>query len=219
METKKRIIQFIDSKGISKANFYKKTAIKRGFLDTDKLESTVSDVFLAKIIEKYPELNLYWLIMGQGEMIVSNSASPSQKTAQDAALLLSGIPLIDRKLFTDLKKTETIKKLHQKIRYVIPELKEMKTDFMIKMIGTSMYPKYNNDDTLGCIVISTDSYIEWNRVYVIETPQRVIIKRLQKSKKDTHVLCVSDNKNYEAFEIPRSSIKSLALVIGVIHIE
>lgn len=67
--TKQRIIEYLNFKDISKANFFKKTLIKRGFLDADKLKSSVSDIFVAIIIATYPELNLEWLITGNGEML------------------------------------------------------------------------------------------------------------------------------------------------------
>ena len=67
--TKRRILQFIEYKGIGITNFFKKTGIKRGFLDTDKLDSSVSDMFLAKIIAIFPELNIEWLLTGEGNML------------------------------------------------------------------------------------------------------------------------------------------------------
>ncbi len=67
--TKRRILQFIEYKGIGITIFFKKTGIKRGFLDTDKLDSSVSDMFLAKIIAVFPELNIEWLLTGEGNML------------------------------------------------------------------------------------------------------------------------------------------------------
>ena len=67
--TKERLLQFLDYKGITVSNFFKETGIKRGFLDTDKLKSTVNDVFLTTIIATYPDINLIWLISGKGEML------------------------------------------------------------------------------------------------------------------------------------------------------
>ena len=67
--TKRRILQFIEYKGIGITNFFKKTGIKSGFLDTDKLDSSVSDMFLAKIIAVFPELNIEWLLTGEGDML------------------------------------------------------------------------------------------------------------------------------------------------------
>lgn len=67
--TKERIIQYIESKGFSVKEFLEKTEIKRGFLDSDKLKATVSDIFITKIIAKYPDINLEWLVTGRGEML------------------------------------------------------------------------------------------------------------------------------------------------------
>lgn len=67
--TKERILYFIDNQNIKISDFLRKTDIKRGFLDADKLNSTVSDVFLAKIIAIFPELSLEWLVTGKGEML------------------------------------------------------------------------------------------------------------------------------------------------------
>lgn len=71
--TKKRIIHFLDYKGFTKPEFYEITGIKRGLLDSDKLNSTVSDIYLAKIIASFPDLNVKWLLTGEGDMIVKES--------------------------------------------------------------------------------------------------------------------------------------------------
>lgn len=51
--TKERIIQYIDFKGIKVKDFYEKTGIKRGFLDSDKLKSSVSDIFFNDNFRKF----------------------------------------------------------------------------------------------------------------------------------------------------------------------
>lgn len=68
---KHRIIQLIEQKRITRAVFFKETTIKRGMLDTDKLEKSVSDISIAKIFATYPDINLEWLITGEGEMLRS----------------------------------------------------------------------------------------------------------------------------------------------------
>lgn len=67
--TKERIVHYIDFKGIKVKEFYKITGIKRGFLDSDKLKSSVSDTFLATIIAKFTDINPIWLLTGQGSML------------------------------------------------------------------------------------------------------------------------------------------------------
>lgn len=66
MGAKERIRQYLDYRGISPYQFYKKTGFSNGFLDSgigvgsDKIEI---------IIEKYPDINLSWLISGDGNMV------------------------------------------------------------------------------------------------------------------------------------------------------
>ena len=73
--TKQRILQYIEFKGISKTIFFQSTDIKRGLLDADKMNATVSDVVLAKILAVYPDLNIEWLITGKGAMLKEDSLS------------------------------------------------------------------------------------------------------------------------------------------------
>lgn len=77
--TKERILHYLEYKGISISKFFKETGIKRGFLDTDKLQSSVSDNFLAIIIATYEDLNLYWVLLEKGEMLLEISADKKKK--------------------------------------------------------------------------------------------------------------------------------------------
>lgn len=66
--SKERLLQYLENKGVKKAQFYRETQIKRGFLDADKLSATISDKFLAIIAGVYTDLKLSWLITGKGDM-------------------------------------------------------------------------------------------------------------------------------------------------------
>ena len=68
--TKERILEYTDFKGISKSEFYKKNELKRGLLDSDKLNQSISDIFLAKIIANNPDINPIWLLTGKGNMLL-----------------------------------------------------------------------------------------------------------------------------------------------------
>ena len=67
--TRKRLLQFVEYKNLTRQEFYDSVGFKRGILDADKRKSAVKDTDLAKILAIYPELDLYWLILGEGEMI------------------------------------------------------------------------------------------------------------------------------------------------------
>ncbi|PQA92765.1 hypothetical protein SAMN05421796_11050 [Chryseobacterium piscicola] len=71
-----RILQIIDYKGITKSKFYKETGLSNGFLDK------VKDIGVSKldyILKAYPDININWLISGEGNMIKENTETIIQK--------------------------------------------------------------------------------------------------------------------------------------------
>jgi phage repressor protein C with HTH and peptisase S24 domain len=103
--------------------------------------------------------------------------------------------------------------------YYIPEFQQ-KADFLIRITGTSMSPKYYNGDVVACKTIPVKTFIQWGKVYVMDTVQGALCKRLFESEKgETHIRVVSDNDKYPPFEMHRDEIRALAIVIGVIRLE
>lgn len=91
MTTKERILKLIKSIGTTKAIFMQRTGIKRGFLDGDKLEASVSDKQLAAILAAYPDVNLEWLVTGHGSQYkttTQQAIQPQQSNQQDLYKIL-----------------------------------------------------------------------------------------------------------------------------------
>ena len=102
--------------------------------------------------------------------------------------------------------------------YVVPVFKG--ADFLIPAKGSSMYPKYSSGDIVACQRVPMSGlFFQWNKVYVIDTKQGALIKRIKPGSDREHVLIVSDNQNYDPFELPIEEINAVALVIGVIRLE
>lgn len=169
------------------------------------------------IYTKCVDIDANWLLTGEGEMLKSDNNTPAVAEPQ----IPSGIPMLPFDAFagigTDVEgvNLDTIEE-----RYVVPLFDGMKMDFMISVRGSSMYPKYNSGDVVACRMVQELLFVQWNKVYVLDTiSQGVIIKRLKKSDKEGFVICKSDNEQYEPFEIPMSDIRTIALVVGVIRLE
>lgn len=62
---KQRILYFADTLGISKREFYTKIGVSRGTLESN---TGITEDILAKFIAIFPEIDLYWLILGEGSM-------------------------------------------------------------------------------------------------------------------------------------------------------
>jgi len=102
-------------------------------------------------------------------------------------------------------------------RYVVPVFKE--AEFLITVKGSSMIPKYNSGDIVACKRMPLDTFFQWNKVYVLDTEQGPLIKRVKKGTSDETLTIFSDNPKYEPFELPRTKIYHIALVVGVIRLE
>ncbi|NDW10923.1 S24 family peptidase [Dysgonomonas sp. 520] len=76
---KQRVLQFIDKKRITKYQFYKETGITRGVLDQD---SGMSEENTARFIAYYPEVNIEWLVTGNGDMLKSAEKSVSKSVSK-----------------------------------------------------------------------------------------------------------------------------------------
>lgn len=207
--TKQRILQFIEYQGISKQFFFNETGLKRGLLDADKLDSSISDIYLAKILATYSELNPEWLLTGQGDMLLSNSV----------AKLRASIPLIPIGAMAGWGEGEMQIMDRDLKHYEVPDFVELRADFMITVKGDSMYPKYHTGDLVACKKLPLDTFFQWNKVYVLDTVQGAMIKRVNKSEEPDHIRCISENPTYEPFDLGLQDVNALALVLGFIRLE
>lgn len=211
--TKERILQFVDYKGISKTRFYEETGMRRGFLDGDKLKTSIPDTFIATIVATYPDISPIWLLTGEGSMLKNDvpSAVPAKEPGE-------GIPLIPINAIAGIARGEiSILELECE-RFVVPVFKG--ADYLIQIRGSSMYPKYNSGDIVACQKIpALDLFLQWNKVYVIDTVQGALIKRVKQGRDNNHISLVSENLSYDPFELRIDQINAIALVIGVIRLE
>lgn len=68
------MIEFIDSKNIVKEKFYKIIGMTSANFRGRARTSPINSNAIKKMIDKFPDLNLYWLITGEGQMINSPSS-------------------------------------------------------------------------------------------------------------------------------------------------
>jgi hypothetical protein len=72
---KQRILQFVDTLGISKRDFYAATGISRGTLESS---TGITEDTIAKVFATYPDLSPMWVVLGKGEML--NNQNPGEKS-------------------------------------------------------------------------------------------------------------------------------------------
>ncbi|WP_304721736.1 S24 family peptidase [uncultured Alistipes sp.] len=212
MSDKERIKQYLEYKGISKNKFYSQTGLSIGFLDSG---SSLGVDKARIIINKFPDISLNWLIMGIGDMLRSDTDT---QIATAEPTTIGGIPLIPIEAMAGVLSGNSAQVMERDCEhYNIPMFKG--AEFLIRISGDSMQPKYYSGDIVACKRLPLDTFFQWNRVYVVDSEQGVIIKRVRRGSDDRHIIFVSDNTAYEPFELPLEKIYSIALVVGVVRAE
>lgn len=166
----------------------------------------LSDKVVEKILNFYTDLNRVWLLTGEGEMTNDKPAirtSHSIRYWVDVDATAGGVTVFDdmiTKSYIDLS---------------IPEFRDC-TD-AVNLYGDSMAPLYKS----GQIIILkewTESFIDFGNVYLIVTKSgNRMVKYLRKGTDRQHVLCVSENKDFDSFEIEIGDILRLYLVKGSVQ--
>lgn len=219
METesvKERLIRYLAYKKMGQAKFEKSIGVSNGFVNN--IRSSIQPERLQKIAQLYPELNIAWLMVGDlgGKMLKEEAPKPkpSAPAREEHSLPLipfdavagPGDPVYEDERIEDY--------------YTVSEFKD--SDFLIRVKGDSMTPRYTGGDLLACkkIPITEVYFFQWNRCYVLLTrSQGAMVKRIQPSEKEGWIKCVSDNTKYAPFDVPMEDIVSVALVNGSISLE
>lgn len=207
-----RIKQYIDYKSISVAAFEKSIGMsnasfgkclkKGGAIGTDKLEN---------ILSVYPDISPNWLLTGNGDMLRNTTELTPTKDG-------TGIPLIPVEAMAGCFTGSQTVLLQECDRYVVPAFKN--ADFLIYVRGDSMQPRYYSGDMVACKMLSpTDLFFQWGKVYVLDTDQGALIKKVEQGTDDETITLVSENENYKPFQIPRRAVYHIAIVMGLIRTE
>ncbi len=168
------------------------------------------------------DINSQWLFKGTGGMYSIQGAEESSSINESLSNCGSKkIPLVTIAAVGGFGNARfEIKETDVKDYYVVPKFRDRKIDFMIEVYGSSMQPKYNSGDVIACTIIRESRFIQWNKVHVISTKEQgILVKRLKQGSSPDHLFAISDNKDYDPFEIPVNEITGLAIVVGVIRLE
>ena len=163
-----------------------------------------------------------WLLTGEGSMLVNNSANPSDTSAPAAPSSVqeeedNRVPLIPfeaqggnldgfARNGVTLAQCDTINSPFKGAQ------------FAISVNGQSMYPNYPS----GCLLFISKNmadWVEWGKVYVLDTENGIVVKQLVPSELgDDFVCCKSFNNapEFAPFNVPKSTIFGVYRVVGAL---
>lgn len=101
-------------------------------------------------------------------------------------------------------------------RFIIPRLSEQTP--LVRVSGDSMTPKIKDGSYIAIRRINNLDTIFWGRIYVVVLDDYRMVKYLRRHpQRPDFVVLHSENPEYDDIEVPRSEIRSLFLVEGIIN--
>lgn len=199
-------------------NLFKKICIKYDFLNIDYFIDDKGEMLKQPNIIQQGEQNIN--ISGNSATNVGNrNYVRGQEVSNSEEQQTAGIPLIPFDFIAGYGEDSPGISLNDCQKYNIPEFENIGAEFLVRVSGSSMYPKYSNGDILACKKIRDILFFQWGKIYVIDSSQGQIIKRVFPHDSEEMIMLVSENEKYPPFPIPKSDIRSLSIVVGAVRME
>lgn len=203
-EEKERLKEFVSIKGTTFQGLEKMIGKSNGYLNNVK---ALSSEVIGDIARVYPDINVNWLITGEGEPIRVNVVATD--TVPIVNMFALGGTLTEQ---LDSCSVNSLERVQTPVSG---------SEMAIDVSGDSMAPKYPSGSRLFCRRVDDPTFIEWGKVYVIDTTQGAVVKELRPGSAPDSIMCYSlnDNKKYVPFEVPLSSVHSMWKVLAGLVIE
>lgn len=200
-----RLQQLFDNKGVTPYYLSQATGVSQATISRLKGDKTAKpNIATNKKFANYFNVSAEWLLTGEGDMLASSDTNVMNDNTTYSVPLLpisaQGGSLND---FVVSVKTNECEKIISPIKGV---------DYAITVSGESMSPEYPSGSQVLIKKINERAFIDWGRVYVLDTCNGTVIKRLFPSDATGCVVCKSINPEYPSFEV------SLEDVYGVYRV-
>ena len=200
MAVKERIYQYLEYKGITPTAAERALGWSVGALT--KAKSVTADR-AEEFLLFYKDASAEWLLRGDGIMcgdVCGNETRPRIPYDAAAGSLTDAV--------------EGVTEVQCERMPVVAAFP--KYDFTLRVTGQSMEPVHCSGDEVACLRVIESRFLQWGRVYVLDTTQGIVIKR--KYDNGDSIRCVSYNPEYPDFNIPKEDIRSYNLVVGALRL-
>lgn len=163
-------------------------------------ERYLTENIVEKFSDEFPELNKNWLLTGEGEML------NNEKHTEGTEVLILPVSAEGGRLdgFSTQVRTEDCETIISPIKDV---------DFAMTVSGDSMYPEYPSGSKILVKKINEKAFIDWGRVYVLDTCNGAVIKKIMPGSTEDKVKCLSINEEYPPFEVAFNDIFGMYRVL------
>ena len=205
---RRRILKYLTYKGISKYKFYQETGLSNGYLDKD---ADLNIASYEKISSCYTDLNMDWVRTGEGEMLRDNSTEEVKADGEKSEDEISLVPLLPIAAQGGSLNDFVVSVKENDCERVVSPIRG--ADFAMPVAGDSMAPEYPAGSQIFIKKINERAFIDWGKVYVLDTCNGSVIKRVFPADDSGKVKCVSINPDYPPFEVAYEDIYGMYRVL------
>lgn len=203
---KDRLTKFRQYKKLGQGKFEKLSGLSNGYLT--QLRKAPGSEKLQRILCAFPDLNRTWLLTGEGDMLTGEQAEQTIQSSTDDIHLIPLLPVSAQggslnDFVVSIKESSCEK--------IISPIKG--ADYAMSVSGESMAPEYPSGSQILIKRIDEKAFIDWGRVYVLDTCNGTVIKRLFPSETADKVLCKSINPEFPPFEVSLSDVYAVYRVL------
>lgn len=210
-----RFNKYMKLKGLNDNQVTNECGLSQGLLGQARTgKSDLGAKSIDKILNVYQDLNKVWLLTGEGDMLSSSSSAqpqPSVKNERVADDEAYKVPLVPVSALAGSLNDFSLSVKRDDCETVISPIKDI--DMAIKISGDSMEPEYPSDSQVFVKKINERAFLEWGRVYVLNTCNGIVIKRLMPTNDPNTVLCESINPKYPPFEVNLENVNGVYRVM------
>lgn len=218
---KDRILTFLESEGIKKADFYSTTGISDSNFKGKNLSSQLGGDAIVKVLTSYPNLSADWLLVGAGSMLkddlngiqTADEANPSTlpTTSMNPSV---GTPYYDVDFIGGFDEVFNSQVNIPATNIVIRGFE--KASLWCNVTGHSMEPKINHGDIIALHQCTLND-IQYGEIYAVVLDTIRTIKILRRSPDPDKLRFIPINtEDYDEQEFDKSRIVNVFEVIGSI---
>lgn len=223
MQLKDRLKLFLKEKGISQRKFELAIGKSNGYVNN--IVKTIGADVLNSIKSAYPDLNINWLLSGEGQMTTCNSFENSDILTDNEIIPQNVnyrlVPVIHVDSVGGIHSNNEVSQSEpQFVEGYVPFVNAQEGDRAIFQTGNSMIPTCPPGSLLQVREVSNwKEYFGYGNIFVIElTDGRRITKEVNRFDENPreYVWCKSHNPDVADEELPKSLIRSVWKVIKIL---
>lgn len=216
METtvKDRLKQYLSAKHISMAEFGRRIGVSGAYVTS--MRKSIQPDKVEKIKSEFPDLNIDWLLTGDGVMCES--------TLEDVEIMpapIEGATPIYNLDATCGADGRTIEFVQEHIIGYVNMPNVSKSANIIRANGDSMTPTINDGDFIAVREVTDFDDIFYGQIYLVITAQNRMVKYVRRYEpdEDNYVLLKSENPNYDDIKMPKKRIIKMFMVENILSLQ